>query len=244
LDDIREDTEEDGERSEGVAVASSLPTPEELVSRMEGEELKDLPLFQAVMERLRPEQGRKWLILFLLREHESTGYEYSEIVKLLTNPPVYMASGWADLYYQLALPSVIPRDWSEVCSLFQTLPPKLTEIALRQFYSRGLAPAMKSKLKVLVGLSVTGVLKIHDYVQLFFEKDITLNIYNDYRLTKGAEIASLKEARVEKIEEKQDELILYFSEAKRLRIDLRDEAYNGPEALQLNVPGEPTVVWN
>ena len=40
---------------------------------------------------------------------------------------------------------------------------------------------MKSKLEILVGLSVTDVLKIHDYVQLFFEQDITLNIYNDYR---------------------------------------------------------------
>ena len=103
---------------------------------------------------------------------------------------------------------------------------------------------MKSKLEVLVGLSVTGVLKIHDYVQLFFEQDITLNIYNDYRLENSADIMSLKDAKVEKIEERQDELILYFLEAKHLHIDLRDEAYNGPEALQLNVPGEPTVIWN
>jgi len=103
---------------------------------------------------------------------------------------------------------------------------------------------MKSKLEVLVGLSVTGVLKIHDYVQLCFEKDITLNIYNDYRLENGADIISLKDAKVKKIEEERDELILYLSEAKHLHIDLRDEAYNGPEALQLNVPGEPTVIWN
>jgi hypothetical protein len=35
---------------------------------------------------------------------------------------------------------------------------------------------MTSKLDALVGMAVTDVLKVHDYVQLLFEKDISLNI--------------------------------------------------------------------
>ena len=103
---------------------------------------------------------------------------------------------------------------------------------------------MTSQLDVLVGMVVTDALKVYDYVQLLFEKDISLNIYNALRLGNGDDLRVLNGTTLLKVEEKPDRLIFYFSNGKRLDIDLCDDAYNGPEALELNIPGQPTVVWN
>jgi hypothetical protein len=103
---------------------------------------------------------------------------------------------------------------------------------------------MTSQLDVLVGMVVTDALKVHDYVQLLFEKDISLNIYNILRLCNGDDLRVLNGATLLKVEEKPDKLIFYFSNGKHLDIDLCDDAYNGPEALALNIPGQLTVVWN
>jgi len=103
---------------------------------------------------------------------------------------------------------------------------------------------MTSHLDTLVGMVVTDVLKVHGYVQLLFEKDISLNIYNAWRLCNGADLRVLNGATLLQVEEKPETLIFSFSHGKRLDIDLCDDAYNGPEALELNIPGQPTVVWN
>ena len=103
---------------------------------------------------------------------------------------------------------------------------------------------MTSQLDVLVGRVVTDALKVCDYVQLLFEKDISLNIYNALWLCNGDDLGVLNGATLLKVEEKPDKLIFHFSNGKHLDIDLDDDAYNGPEALELNVPGQPTVVWN
>jgi len=103
---------------------------------------------------------------------------------------------------------------------------------------------MTSKLDALVGMAVTEVLKVHDYVQLLFEKDISLNIYNALRLYNGDDLRALNGAMLLTVEEKPDTLIFSFSNGKRLDVNLCDAAYSGPEALELNVPGQPTVVWN
>ena len=91
---------------------------------------------------------------------------------------------------------------------------------------------------------MTEALKVHDYVQLLFEKDLSLNIYNVLRLCNDDDLRALNGATLLKVEEKPETLIFSFSHGKRLDVDLCDEAYNGPEALELTVPGQPTVVWN
>ena len=91
---------------------------------------------------------------------------------------------------------------------------------------------------------MTEALKVHDYVQLLFEKDLSLNIYNVLRLCNDDDLRALNGATLLKVEEKPETLIFSFSNGQRLAIDLGDDAYNGPEALELNVPGQPTVVWN
>jgi hypothetical protein len=97
---------------------------------------------------------------------------------------------------------------------------------------------MTSKLDALVGMAVTDVLKVHDYVQLLFEKDIAWRLYNSNNLR------ALNGATLLMVEEKPDTLIFSFSNGQRLDVNLCDAAYSGPEALELNVPGQPTVVWN
>src|SRR5438445_12430117 len=103
---------------------------------------------------------------------------------------------------------------------------------------------MTSQLDALVGMLVTDALKVYDYVQLFFEKDISLNIYNALRLFNGEDLRALNGATLLTVEEKPDQLIFYFYNGQRLAMDLCDDAYNGPVALALNIPGLPTVVWN
>lgn len=103
---------------------------------------------------------------------------------------------------------------------------------------------MISQLDVLVGMVVTDALQVHDYVQLLFEQDISLNIYNAWRLCNGDDLRALHGTTLLKVEEKPETLLFSFSNGKRLDIDLCNDAYNGPEALELNMPGQPPVVWN
>ena len=103
---------------------------------------------------------------------------------------------------------------------------------------------MTSQLDVLVGMVVTDALQVYDYVQLLFEQDISLNIYNALRLCHGDDLRVLNGATLLTVEETPEKLIFSFSNGTRLAIDLCDDAYNGPEALELHIPGQPTVVWN
>ncbi len=57
-------------------------------------------------------------------------------------------------------------------------------------------------------------------------------------------IEELAGASVERISESKEAAQIRFTEGRVVHVDLRDEAFNGPEAMVLTVPGEPTVVWN
>jgi hypothetical protein len=103
---------------------------------------------------------------------------------------------------------------------------------------------MRSDLNTLEGMVIENVLKIHDYVQILFEKDIVLSIYNEYKLSYNDNIGFLKGTKLARVEESPNRIILYFSNGISLDINLHDEAYNGPEALELYIPGRPAVVWN
>src|SRR2546425_5638933 len=103
---------------------------------------------------------------------------------------------------------------------------------------------MQSKLESLVGLVVTQVLRVHDYVQVLFEQDIVLNIYNEFKLSNGHNISALTDTKLLRAEEKGEAVIFYFSKGKHLATYLREGAYNGAETLELHVPGQPTGGWD
>jgi hypothetical protein len=105
---------------------------------------------------------------------------------------------------------------------------------------------MNSRLKILVGRSLRSVVQIHDYSQLYFDHGAVLNIYNTFSVvgTSGDGVEGLVGTVVGKVVEDREKAVLTFGTGAQISIDLRDAAYRGPEAMELIVPGEPTVVWN
>lgn len=136
LDD-REDDEE-GERTEGEVSKSPLPSPEEQVSSRE-EQVTSQKRLQIVLQILGSERGVKWLILCWLCEEyghdEWRKNVWCSIVESLTNSPEHITREWPIVCADL--PAAVPRNWSEVCRLFQTPPPALTADGLKQWYWRG-----------------------------------------------------------------------------------------------------------
>ncbi|MBU1088157.1 MAG: hypothetical protein KKD05_11665 [Candidatus Omnitrophica bacterium] len=104
---------------------------------------------------------------------------------------------------------------------------------------------MESQLKILEGLTVNKILEIHDYTQIFFERGIILNIYNEYYLSDDKKICSIQNLVVKKIKEEEDSIEIFFSNNILVHIDLTEEGSNGLEFLELSIPGTPPtiIVW-
>jgi hypothetical protein len=99
-------------------------------------------------------------------------------------------------------------------------------------------------LDEIVGQIVTDAKRVHDYIQLSFGEKIGLSVYNDiHLLPASASIDDLTEKMVTSVEVKQDSVEIRFLDKTILIIDMRDEAFNGPEALQLERVGQSPVIW-
>jgi hypothetical protein len=103
---------------------------------------------------------------------------------------------------------------------------------------------LKSYLEALEGLTINEVFKGYECSLQFVEKDVMLTISTEFEISDNSNISTLQELKVERVEETENAATLYFSDGRCLRIDLREEAHEGPEALVLHRPGEPIVVWN
>ncbi len=75
-----------------------------------------------------------------------------------------------------------------------------------------------------------------------FKEGAVLTVCGHSAVSDGR-ISALRGARLDDVEETHEQVSLTFT-GKCLRIDLRDEAYSGPEALVLHLPGGPIIVWN
>jgi hypothetical protein len=104
----------------------------------------------------------------------------------------------------------------------------------------------RSPLGKLVGRLVRKVLAVEDYLQIHFEFGTSLNIYNPMLVsgTASGSLTDIEGHRVSRVSERPDSASLEFDDGTIVTIDLRDEAFVGPEAMVLEVPGEPIVVWN
>lgn len=104
----------------------------------------------------------------------------------------------------------------------------------------------KSKLSVICGLKVADAALAEGDGGISFENGISLTIYNRYELVGFvlSDIQRLIGNIVTHVDEGVDTITIGFENNWMLRIDMRDDAYTGPEALQLRVPGEPIVIWN
>jgi hypothetical protein len=80
-------------------------------------------------------------------------------------------------------------------------------------------------------------------VQLFLE-DYILNIENPMTIIpSGKELPDLEGLKVIATDENDEEAELIFDNGNRLIINLREEAYEGPEAMCLYGPDDFCVVW-
>lgn len=104
---------------------------------------------------------------------------------------------------------------------------------------------MRSPRRCLEGLIVTEVIRIHDYIQFAFCKDVGISIYDDIEINPSSgELNEFAGKTVGRVVESRDEIEIAFLQGGAIRIDLRPSAYHGPEALQLNRRGYLPVIWN
>jgi len=112
---------------------------------------------------------------------------------------------------------------------------------------------MKSKnqssfLEQLSGLVVKEVFWDGDLLHLSFGDGWALTIYNRFIYRIGADTVStfqlLKGAFLTQAEEFHDGAFLKFTGDQELKIDLTDDGFSGPEAMQLNAPSGEIVIWN
>lgn len=105
---------------------------------------------------------------------------------------------------------------------------------------------MEKMLNAICGLRVTDAVFAEGDAGIIFENGISLTVYNRYVL-EGLVLRDsqlLIDKIVTHVDEEMDFITIRFDNNCALRIDMRDEAYTGPEAMQLRVPGEPIVVWS
>jgi hypothetical protein len=104
----------------------------------------------------------------------------------------------------------------------------------------------QSKLMTIVGRRVLDVDLTPFDAGLLFEGGVTLNIYNRYTASgmAGDNVKALVGAKVTRVEETSYRAILEFDFNVHIEVDLTDDAYTSPEAMQLRIPGEPILIWN
>lgn len=104
----------------------------------------------------------------------------------------------------------------------------------------------QSKLSVICGLKVADAVLAEGDAGIMFENGISLAIYNRYEL-EGFVLSDAHRLTgnvVTHVDEGSDTTTIRFENNWALRVDMREEAYTGPEAMQLRAPGEPIVIWN
>lgn len=103
-----------------------------------------------------------------------------------------------------------------------------------------------SKLEVISGLKVVDAALPEGDAGLRFENGISLAIYNRFELVgfASSDAELLIGNVVTELDDGANMIRIRFDNNWMIQIDMRDEAYTGPEAMQLRVPGEPIVIWN
>lgn len=98
-------------------------------------------------------------------------------------------------------------------------------------------------LQILIGLIISKIEEVHDYIQVVFSDGTTLSIFNNY-VYDGELITGIEGRKVKSVEESGDRVLIIFDNSEAISIGLKDEDYNGPEAMVLNQEGKSPVVWS
>lgn len=103
---------------------------------------------------------------------------------------------------------------------------------------------MTSPLRNLIGWRVAKTVSVYDYVQLIMLDGAILTICNEFKVGGGNDFDGLVGRKLIDISETVEEVQFCFEHETSLTVNLRPEAYHGPEAMVLHRKGEPIVVWN
>jgi len=101
----------------------------------------------------------------------------------------------------------------------------------------------------LIGIRLTSHEIVEDYEQLIFEDGAAiLSVYNPYEVRgpeteSGQAITSVMGRRLLAVTIRPSLVELSFEESLSVNVDMRDEAFAGPEAMALHQSGKSPVVW-
>lgn len=102
-----------------------------------------------------------------------------------------------------------------------------------------------SPLCKLIGHRVVEYSYEQECMGVLFENGSALSVYNDMSVqdTRSKGDLSIAGASVSSVREDSERACIEFDNGIVWTIDLSDNAYSGPEAMQLSVVGDPIVIW-
>ena len=103
---------------------------------------------------------------------------------------------------------------------------------------------MSNPLEQLIGQRVIALGIVHDYTQVTFGNAATLTINNEFTITDDKSLTELTGLALTGASQSADEVVLTFQDGTTLNVNLKPDAYRGPEAMVLHQEGQPIVVWN
>ncbi len=98
-------------------------------------------------------------------------------------------------------------------------------------------------LQILIGLIISKIEEVHDYIQLVFSDGTTLSIFNNYYCD-GSSVLSIEGKKIKSVEEKDRKVVITFEDGGCISVGMTDDDYNGPEAMVLRREEESPIVWS
>lgn len=102
-------------------------------------------------------------------------------------------------------------------------------------------------LQELVGSRVVKSEILEDDLAIWFQNGECLTVYNKFQITaadgSSGSDRDLAGATLTQLNQDNTFLRLTFSNGVELAVDVSEDGYSGPEALQLTRPGLPSIVW-
>lgn len=103
---------------------------------------------------------------------------------------------------------------------------------------------LSESLEISNNIRYTAESKIELPLQLIVD-DFSLNIYNPYTISGlvNYSITNLVGNRIDRVIENDESKAFLISGEIEIRIDMKENSYNGPEAISLYGPNNLIVVW-
>jgi len=82
----------------------------------------------------------------------------------------------------------------------------------------------------------------YDYIQIYFDDNSILNIYNSYSIN-GIGLRKLRNFTISEATAQPDNILLTLSPRGSIKIGMKDSDYRGPEAMGYIGPNDLHIVW-